>query len=343
VQDYGPGVAKRAAPWISLTGISLTDRPSPPALAVAPPRDVFLLGSSYSGTTHLGGLLEANLDAVYAGEVAHLPTYVDRHRLFDTPLGCLLCSATGRTCPRWTTATVAAVDAAGPSGAAQVLRTAYDSRPRLVVDGSKWPEWLRLALQDRPRELPAPVAVLCARSPFGYAMSARGASGEPAWVVAAWWRDVYVDALRTLNLFGVPYVVVRNEDVRRDPGSALDRVARLTGQPEPEELRPAVPTHSIGGNVFVQHGYHASSVEVLDRLGLVSPDAGTRLAATWQTDGAAMSTGSTTTAVARPRSRDEALGFASAVTQCPGLVEVMQTLGYSLSAEIETFLGAAAA
>jgi hypothetical protein len=51
-----------------------------------------------------------------------------------------------------------------------------------------------------------------------------------------------------------------------------------------------------------------------------------------------MTAEATTTAVSRPRTRDEALGFASDLTQCPGLVDVMQTLGYSLGVEIEKLL-----
>lgn len=296
-------------------------------------RDVFLLGSAYCGSTHLGGLLEANLDAVYAGEVAHLPAFVDTYRLFDVPLGCLCCSAEGAECPRWSPDVVAAVTAAGPTGFSSVLRSREPAA--LVVDGSKWPEWLRQSLRDRPRELPPPVAVVTARSPFGFALSARGASGDPVHVVAGWWRDVYVDALRTLNLFGVPYIVVRNEDVRRDPARTLAQMARLTGQPEPTgPVLPARSTHSIGGNVYVQHGYREASMALLDRIGLARHDP-----AEWRgARGAAMAAEATTTAANRPASRDEALGFASELMQCPQLVETAQLLGYSMTHEIEQFV-----
>src|SRR3954467_2703063 len=90
-------------------------------------RDVFLLGSAYCGSTHLGGLLEANLDATYAGEVAHLPAFVDRYRLFDVSLGCLRCSADDVVCPRWSPDVVSAVTQAGPVGFSSVLRTGEPS------------------------------------------------------------------------------------------------------------------------------------------------------------------------------------------------------------------------
>ena len=51
-----------------------------------------------------------------------------------------------------------------------------------------------------------------------------------------------------------------------------------------------------------------------------------------------MTAEATTTAVSRPRTRAEALALASDLTQCPGLVDVLQTLGYSLGAEIEKLL-----
>ena len=251
------------------------------------------------------------------------------------PLGCLRCSADDVACPRWSPDVVAAVTDAGPVGFSSVLRTREPAA--LVVDGSKWPEWLRQSLRDRPRDLPPPVAVVAARSPFGYAMSARGASGEPAHVVAAWWRDVYIDALRTLALFGVPFVVVRNEDVRRDPARVLSQVARLTGQPEPSgPVRPARPTHSIGGNVYVQHGYREASMALLDRIGLARYDP-----AAWRgAKGADMAAEASTTAALRPAGRAEALGFASELMQCPQLVETAQLLGYSMSLEIEQFVAA---
>jgi hypothetical protein len=332
-------VRSRGERWRSLarrlTTTSTSGEPPAPASG-SPARDVFLLGSSYSGSTHLGGLLEANLDAIYVGEVAHLPSFVDRFHLFDVPIGCLRCSGQGVPCPRWTPEILAEVARAAPGGTAGVLRSASGST--LVVDGSKWPEWLRQSVQDRPPDAPPPVAVVAARSPFSYALSARGASGEPTWVVAAWWRDVYIDALRTLNLFGVPYVVVRNEDVRTDPARAISRVARLTGQPEPTgPVRPARPTHSIGGNVYVQHGYRESSTALLEKIGLGSADA----AATWQGPrGRAMAEQATTTAALLPSSRSEALSFASDLMQCPSLVETAQLLGYSMSAEVERFVDA---
>src|SRR4051794_12234845 len=297
------------------------------------PADLFLLGSAYCGSTHLGALLEANLDAAYAGELAHLPAFVDRFRLFDTPLGCLTCQAEERVCPRWTPAVAAAVQAAGPAAAAATLRT--HNNASMIVDGSKWPEWLRLAVRDRPSHPPRVAAVVAARSPFGYVLSARGATGEPGWVVASWWRDVYIDALRTLNLLGVPYVVVRNEDVRADPGRPVASVAALVGQEAPPgPLRPAAPTHSIGGNVFVQHGYREESARLLAKIGLAELDS-----QAWKGErAAAVAREATTTAALKPTTRAEALGLASELMQCPQLVETAQLLGYSMSLEVDRFL-----
>jgi hypothetical protein len=299
--------------------------------------DLFLLGSSYCGSTHLGALLEANLDATYAGELAHLPAYVDRYALFDSPLGCLICSADNRPCPRWTPATMAAVSGAGPPGAGEALRrsNAGSTATSLVVDGSKWPEWLRLSLRDRAIALPRTAAVVAARSPFGYVLSARGATGEPPWVVAAWWRDVYVDALRTLNLLGIPYVVIRNEDVRADPATAVGRIAGLVGSPPADgPVRPARPTHSLGGNVFVQNGYRHESTQLLERLGLT--DVGS---SSWEGPHAdAVIEEATITASLRPANREEALGIASQVMQVPFLTEIAQLLGYSMSVEIDRFV-----
>lgn len=301
------------------------------------PVDLHLIGAAYSGSTHLGGLLAANLDAVYAGEVAHLPKYVEDHRLYDQPIGCLICAAEDRPCPVWTPELSRSSEQAGPAGSSNPLRS--QTGAAVVVDGSKWPAWLGLANAGRDPSGAGLAAVVVARSPFRYAVSATAATRSPTWMVAQWWRDVYADALRTVARQTVPAVVVRNEDLRRDALPAVRAIASLVGQDPPQHLEAATPTHSLGGNIWVQHGYSEQTYWLQHKMALREglEDDGPLDDAAW----ARIAGQASTTVVNRPRTRGESVDFVQQVLDCPGLGDVAQYLGYELGREADAFISEA--
>jgi hypothetical protein len=296
------------------------------------PTNLFLIGSPYCGSTYLGGLIESNFDAVYAGEFARLPRFVHQYGLSDRPTGCLLCQAADRPCPAWTPAILAEAEAAGPAGSLEVLRR--HSGANLIVDGSKWPEWLRVVSSTRTAASAQVAAVILVRSPLRYAVSAMTATGAPTWQVAQWWRDVYADALRTVARLMVPTVIIRNEDLRRDPLSTVAAVASLVHRDPPEVLIAYKPTHSIGGNLWVQNGYSPATQDLEKKLGLRDGDRDDFGDEVW----AAVLGQSSTTEAHRPRTRDDSLAFAQTVFDCPGLVNVAQSLGYEVVSDIELFV-----
>lgn len=295
------------------------------------PADLFLTGTMYSGSTYLGGLLAANLDAAYVGEMAHLPKFMQDYRLYDEQIGCLICSAEDRECPVWTPEIIAAAEAAGPGGSMEVLRRRTGRQ--LVVDGSKFPEWLRLATNDSDASTGSPAVVVTVRSPLRYALSASGATGQPAWVAAQWWRDTYTDTLRTVSRRGLPMVVVRNEDVRTAPERVVASIARLVGSPAPTALRPAESTHSVAGNLWVQKGYSQETAKLHYKLGL-RKDGDGPTNETWDS----VAKGASISERTRPRTRTDAVAHAQAVLDCPGLPELAQNLGYEIARDVDDFV-----
>lgn len=294
--------------------------------------NLFMVGSAYSGSTYLGGLLAANFDAVYVGEMAHLPVFVERYGLYAKPLGCLTCQSDDRRCPLWTPEVVAAAELAGPGGSMDVVRAVTGSP--VIIDGSKWPEWLRLAAgEGSTRSVPV-VVVVVTRSPVAYALSACGATAEPASEVAKWWRDVYLDALRTVNRLSLPMVVVRNEDVRSRPEHVLETFASLLHQPAPPRLTPAVTSHTLGGNLWVHKGYSPTTFELYDTLGL-SP----RLENQWDAEAwRAAAEHRSVFELHRPKTEDEAVDLVHTVFDCPGLADIANLLGYEPGGEAVTLL-----
>jgi hypothetical protein len=178
---------------------------------------------------------------------------------------------------------------------------------------------------------------LTTRSPLSYAMSALGATGQPLWLSFREWRDIYIDALRTSTRTQLPVFVVRNEEVRRDPATVLDRLAPLLGWPgRITAVKPAEPTHSIGGNVFVQAGFGEAGHRALTRVGL-HRDGDRFDAEAFQRAGKAESVGS----LHHPPDRDTARGWAQAAIDCPGLLDIAQLMGYEMQLEFEQIVAKA--
>ncbi len=99
-------------------------------------------------------------------------------------------------------------------------------------------------------------------------------------------------------------------------------------------MSPAAPTHSIGGNAFVQGGYCGGRA-LLERAGLAA--GGQWDASVVQTVTREASVG----ALQRATHPGTARQWVQAVIDCPGLVETAQTLGYEMQTEFERFIAAA--
>ncbi len=107
-------------------------------------------------------------------------------------------------------------------------RCASCGRPRAPASSSRAPScraWIQRSLMGRDGSDARMAIVITARSLLSYAMSVMGATGQPFYIGLREWRDIYVDGLRTITRVQLPFLVVRNEEVRRDPTTVLDRLA----------------------------------------------------------------------------------------------------------------------
>ncbi len=291
--------------------------------------DAYLVGTAYSGTTHLGGLLAANLGAFYAGELGRIPGFADRYGLFQDSVGCLQCAGSDEQCPVWTDALLEEAGRDTPTAGMRAVRD-HVQQP-VVIDGSKFPRWLQEGIESREPGDARIVALITVRSPFSYAKSVIGATGRPMRMALSGWRDTYVDAIRIATRAQIPLFVVRNEEVRSAPEVVLDRLAPVLGWPHRiGHLVPAAPTHSIGGNAFVQAGFGSEGRAALARLGLLRGEND------WDPKDAAIAQQTQSASFLHgPGSGDAAREWARAATECAGLMSVAQTLGYDMSREME--------
>lgn len=215
-------------------------------------RDVFLLGTGFSGSTLLGNALNGHPEMSYAGEVSRLPFFGE-----GVPFeGCFLCHARHEDCPVFSPSTLRQLEAHGPASAMGILREAFGTP--IVVDGSKSSKWFE-EIQKQGGIRNDTRVLLTVRNPFAFAFSARKNSGTTADRAARDWRTAMFNLMRRLNRLGVPYLVVRYEDFAYDPEPTLRRVCDFLGTGfSPSMLRFwETPIHAVGGNpgAYVWYGF----------------------------------------------------------------------------------------
>lgn len=299
----------------------------------AGPSVAFILGSPYSGSTVLGNVLNAFEGVALIGEA-------ERHEAFGRfPANpehylrhCSICATRQPyACPVWAEGTVEAGAASGGEALLRSYRRLLGrAGGRVVVDSSKGVDWMA-ALLDAGLEGDVR-AVVVARSPFAFVVSNRArVSGKgPVWH-AIGWRDIYQHTLRTLASRGVPFMVVRHEALVESPLDWGRRLGHFLGLPGADGFDPARmharPAHPLGGNLREMARMHGFDLEGLLRSGVPEAEDIRRLgeAAPDYLDARPILAGRAETW--RELTTEEMV----AIIQTPGVMEVFNALGYSLT------------
>jgi hypothetical protein len=214
--------------------------------------DLFVVGSPYSGSTLLANALNGHDLIANAGEVsacfAEFPFGV------KTPF-CPLCGAAAEPCPVWTPDFIAQVLHAGPSRALALFRQRVGSP--VVVDSSKFPDWLALAWNQggAPSSVapvvPVPTGVIViARNPLAYHASNRRRTGASAWTSVKEWVHCYQTALEWLDEHETMRHLMTYESLAQQPEVALKRVVETFGLSWDEHMLHFwnKPMHALNGN-----------------------------------------------------------------------------------------------
>jgi hypothetical protein len=220
----------------------------------------YLLGTPFSGSTALGTVLTTS-GAHYAGELDRLP-YLGTNRFPLKKLFCIQCRLRGVECPIYSDAHVAELRHLGV-GSRFFEKIAEISGSETIIDGSKHADWLRATYSAlSPDDRDDVRAIVCVRSPFAYYRSNRYADpNEPPWRVGENWRNTYLDLLRTLHLFQIPHLVVRNEDFVTMHGRTLEAVGSFFDLPvAPARSYMIENFHTVGGNPIL-HDKASQAVE----------------------------------------------------------------------------------
>lgn len=288
-------------------------------------KNIFIVGSSFCGSTIIGNILNSHHKIFHAGEVDRLSLFQRYHGAdANYMLGsCALCGLEEHMhCPVWEDLPPAPTK---PQETVSSYRQIVARGGKeVVIDGSKNADWLAY-LHDNG--LGNTGAILLSRNPLAFARSHQDATGAPIWAGVEVWRNIYNHTLRVLLHRQIPFIALRHADLAANQDSFYAKIlefAGLDGQVDRENYFK-FETHALGGNVgaFVRYKsfdakrYEAREVRENRPLGpteieykqLKQKHAGAWQDTAWITD----------------IPDDEA----GAALNIPGVTEIMSLLGYS--------------
>lgn len=227
-------------------------------------RSVFIVGSSFCGSTVIGNVLNSHPQIFHAGEADRLSLFgryqgVDAAYLLDS---CALCGLEEhKHCPVWGNlpAAPATPQEAVALYGALMARAGKD----MALDGSKNVDWLAYLHDHGLRNTKA---ILLSRNPLAFAKSHQDATGAPIWQGVETWRNIYSHTLRALIARQIPFIAMRHADLAANPDGFYGRILEFAG------VEGAVDrdhyfnfeTHALGGNVsaFLRYkGFDAGRYE----------------------------------------------------------------------------------
>jgi hypothetical protein len=214
------------------------------------PREVFLFGTPFCGSTIFGTALNQHPQIGYAGELGFLaPYYVELNgeKPKTIPI-CLECGLRNVRCPTWPAMVLGRAANAGSAVVHDFAR--HVMKKPIVVDGTKLPNWMRLVASRRRFPKP-PRVIITARNPFAFMVSALQYYEKRALRAAMDWRDTYSDALSWCAANNIPYLIVRHDDFMLRRSSTMERVCEWLGVDYFDGMAAETYTTnkcSVGGN-----------------------------------------------------------------------------------------------
>lgn len=209
---------------------------------------VFILGTPYCGSTFLANLL-AQFDGVFnIGELDRIIGIGNNNNPLTTYL-CEVCAAKEQLCPIFTHDLIDSIKEA-PSHYERYNIFSQIGNTKVLLDGSKHAYWLDAVCTDKSVHNRARPIIL-ARHPIRFVLSSMRRHVEynrPAWKWCEIWRDTYFDILRTCNYNGLPFLVVRHEDLTAAPVHMLESIKNFCGLDSNSTSILEHSFHYIGGN-----------------------------------------------------------------------------------------------
>ncbi len=212
---------------------------------------VFIVGTPYSGSTVVGEYLNNYKNTLFVGELARFETLHKNNLLYEQPSVCLSCALNNNECPIFNHKLSGKLNNVQPLAAHKIIAKATNSA--VIIDGSKFVDWLRIATASKEINDVTVRAIICVKNPFSFVESclAREENNSvPIYQLANLWRDTYFDCLRTISKNNLPFLVLRNEDFSNGNSTLYKNILTFANS----DIKRKKQLHAIGSNPGVLEG-----------------------------------------------------------------------------------------
>ncbi len=219
-------------------------------------KEVYIVGTSYSGSTFLSNLLNAHPKIFSVGE---LSGWFDDFDFGINDAFCPVCATEGQRCPVFNDEFKTVIQQTHKEQVISLIRKAV-GKP-VIVDSSKFPSWFdhyfshKVAVHGahswRYRFWRSRVRVIIlARSPFAFFASVRRREKLSTRATKLQWITCYENALKMCEKYNVPFRTLRFEQLLIEPEATVKQLCRWIGvRYHPKMLQFwEIPVHSLGGN-----------------------------------------------------------------------------------------------
>ncbi|WP_287881433.1 sulfotransferase [Aquitalea sp.] len=209
---------------------------------------LFILGTPYCGSTFLASLLSEYDHVFNVGELDRVSGVGNNQNPFHSNW-CKVCSTGGQECPVFDEKLIEDIRQAS-NHTERYAKLAQATGKSILVDGSKHAYWLNaVCAENNVKTMARPIILV--RNPIRFILSSKSRHADFQWPMWKWaeiWRDTYIDLMRSCSRIGIPYLIVRHEDLCADTDGVLGVIRDFSkiGARRIEDNETAF--HYIGGN-----------------------------------------------------------------------------------------------
>lgn len=288
---------------------------------------VFLVGTSFSGSTIIGGSIH-NPETSFLSEVDRFAPF-KRHDDNYLINECTTCHSNhiGESCPIFGNKRLQAVS--NQNNLISQYLELISPCGEIIIDGSKTVDWIANLVDAGLMNTCDVYCALVSRNPIAYSFSASTALNEPIWVSAISWRETYAHALRVLIHRGIPFLSIRYESIftQTSANTLSNRLTQLIGEKIDFRLESSISSaHCLGGNLGGYLNNEKFNRDTFNGLTEFNPSE------TWKFD-------FYNNEKIKESKRWTEIGYQNAcsIINIPGIVDTMNILGFTIESIIKYF------
>lgn len=218
----------------------------------------FILGTPFCGSTIFANILSTGRDVFNCGEIDRIDGLGYKENTYSHNSYCINCDSSLSNCSFFTEDFIKQLSSNASTPFEIYKALSQRAKKRILLDGSKHAYWLRQTCQDESTRARSRAIVLVRRpTSFMHShMHTHPAAMSKPWLGSSQWRDTYSDIMRTLFALGIPFIIVRYEDLAHRFSETISHSASWFGidQPDTSGMYNFSHLHTLGGNPGISSG-----------------------------------------------------------------------------------------